>query len=223
MNKKVNYGSLGINYAKQTVQKNDTIRLAVILIGVIVIGGVAFFGYRKYRVSREVAAQLDFGQGLREYMRGAVRETMWPEVQEIFKAGYDRNKSSSLAPYFRLFEANALIEQEKKEEALVIMNEALSMLSSSSPLYTMYATKRALLNIDLGKDDGLEQLKQLAHDEKNVQRDLSLYYLGLYYWSKNDIDAAQREWRLLISLKNNDPKATSEWINLAEKKLEQIV
>jgi hypothetical protein len=96
-------------------------------------------------------------------------------------------------------------------------------MKSSSPLYTLYATKRALIAIDLGKEEGLEQLKTLGYDENNKQRDVALYYLGLYYWSNNDIDGARQVWETLVSLKKADPKATSEWMNMADKKLEQIV
>lgn len=223
MNRKNNYAGLDINYAKKVVREDGYVRLAAIFVGVLAVGGALFFGYRSYTVSKERAAQLDLGEGLREYSNAQMREGLWPDVEELFKAGHDRNKGSRLAPYFTFFQANALIEQNKKEEALLLMDQALNNLPSSSSLYSMYATKRALINIDLGKEVGVEQLKQLAYDEKNLQRDLPLYYLGLYYWSKDDLDAAQSQWELLVSLKNDDQKATSEWIAIAEKKLKQIV
>ena len=44
---------------------------------------------------------------------------------------------------------------------------------------------------------GLQELVSLAREENNPYKDMALFYLGRYYWAKNQIDEAKKAWQEL--------------------------
>lgn len=192
-----------------------------VLVALIATGG--FWGYKKYVMHREQAAQKVFADCMHEYTMVLAGNGTWENVEELSRVGYEDHKNSNLAPYFLALQADALLAQNKQEEAAKIFDTLLTSLPKKSPLYSLYATKRALINIDRGESAGaatmgLEQLKALADDTKNLQRDVALYYLGLYYWSENSIQEAQKAWQELIDMQQ-DQKVPSPWAARAREKM----
>ena len=221
MEKRNSYGTM--SFGGNEYMKNNTgyMNYLFIVLGIAAVAGAGYFGYRWYIVSREQSAQVMFAECLREYEKGVRERQTWADIQALWAAGYARHTQSSLAPYFKAFEANSALKQDKKAEAVALLDAALSLVAASSPLYTVYATKRALINIDLGNEAGLQELEKLAYDKNNIQRDVALYYLGLYHWSKNNIEDAKEAWETLTALPDSPAQATL-WTALAEQKLQQI-
>jgi hypothetical protein len=135
-----------------------------------------------------------------------------------------------MAPYFLVMQADAMLGGNKKElkkQAMLLFDQARSLLPKTSPLSYLYATKQALVSIDTyeGNSDnadeswGVDQLKKLAIDAKNPQRDVALYYLGLYYSSKNQADQATATWKELVAL-HEGQKTASPWASRAQAALQ---
>jgi len=202
-----------------------------VLSGIVVLLAVvgSLVTYKVHVTSREQAAQKTFSECLEEYYKimNGDKSEQWQEVERAFALGYERHKSANLAPYFLAFQAEALVQQKKQPEAIALMDTLLSSLSHSSPLYANYATKRALMKLDLADDAeyqkiGLQELTLLAHDKNNNAKDLALFYLGYYFWSNNDFAGAKKEWTELTELNQKEAKYPSVWAQLAQMKLQQL-
>ncbi|BDC34638.1 hypothetical protein Noda2021_05960 [Candidatus Dependentiae bacterium Noda2021] len=143
-------------------------------------------------------------------------------------AGYEKNKSTGLAPYFLGIRADALVEQGNYQEALALLESMTNSLPTSSALYYPYKTKYALIKLDHVDDQektaALNELQSLAYDASNSNADYALYYLGEYFWQNNETEQAVKTWRDLESTFKSDTKnGQSPWALLAQYKLQQTV
>ena len=194
-----------------------------------ILGGIGsgFLLYRIYVVYREQAAQNVLAQYVQEYhqMQNA-QPADWQRVAKLFQLGSEQQSNSYLAPYFLLFQAEALLREDKKQEALTVMDKLVEQ-SVNSPLLLLFETKRALIKIDEPDEtvqkSGLEELERLAENEKNKFRDTAQFYLGYYYWVNNSIAQAQKIWQILVDDQYKEKLAPSPWVDLVKKKLEHII
>ncbi|HZW61580.1 MAG TPA: tetratricopeptide repeat protein [Candidatus Babeliales bacterium] len=209
------------DYLLEQKEKIDVNRWLIVVLGAAVILSVGYYGYNWYKGNREQAAQKILAECMQEFASAQVGDEPWSSVEQLCKLGYQENSDTNCAPYFLLLQADAFAAQDKKDEALTALNSVLNSLSSSSELYPLFATKRALLMLDIEtqKDAGIEQLKQLANDTSNKQRDMAAYYLGLYYWHNHEQEQAHKVWQELIAMKQSE-QSQSPWIALAQEKLQ---
>ena len=191
------------------------------------VGVSAYSAYGWYATHKEQAAQKVFAECIHEYQKALVDSKMWPNVDMVFKHGYKQHSASTLAPYFLAYRADALYQQDKKDEARELMNQMVQKIPASSPVYNVYRTKMALMNIDGDdadvKQSGFKELETLAHDAKNINRDEALYYLGMYHWSNNELAQAKTVWQELAAMQGADKQSRSPWASAVEEKLQQIV
>ena len=193
---------------------------AVIVIG---IGGYTF-----YKKQKESAAYSTFYDCMQEYQLAIKNSSLWTQVEMQCSLGYEQHSNTNVAPYFLVMKSDALLRQEKREEALTVLDNALQLLPEMSPLLMLYQTKRGLLALDMNdptlQKKALVELDQFAHDAKNSNRDLALYYVGLYYWSHDNLDDARRIWQELITqFPEETGLAVSPWAQAAKEKLSQII
>ena len=200
----------------------------IVVILAILIGGGLYFGGRYYLRSREQAAFATLAEYVEEYDKALNgKEEDWPNLEMLFKMGYDQHSSSYAAPYFLIFQVDALIQQNKNQEALTLMDTLLASLSVHSPFMHACKIKHALLQLDMEdkaiQEKGLAQLQTLVDDKANHFRDVAQYYLGLYYWVLNDLERAKPVWQALTqSQEGLEREKMSVWAELAKEKIEQI-
>lgn len=190
------------------------------VITLMIIG--LWFSYDRYEIYRGKNAQKDLASCMEQYEKAVAAGTdniLWPTVELSCKSGYEKYRGTAIAPYFLGYQAEALIKQHKIDEAIVVMHSMLNKLSKESPLYYIYATKHALLQMDstdsVIRASGFEGLAKLAADVKNAQRDEALYYVGLYNWYNNDFAQAKDAWRQLVELPADTQDQASPWTALA--------
>ncbi len=201
-------------------------RQILMVFGSIVLVAASFFGYRWYRVSREESAQKQFAQYVQEYKQMQKSETKdWDRIEMLFKLGAQQQSNTDLGPYFLAFQSQILVEKDQKGEALKIMDTMLEKVSSSSPLFTLFKTKRALMRLDMAdeavQNNGLQELTQLARDEKNAYKDMALFYLGRYYWSTSNISEAKKVWQELVDQYKHELLTPSPWAQQVQGMLQQ--
>jgi len=206
-------------------RKQQLVRCASIGAGVLVIILGIFFGWRMYVSYREESAHAAFAQQLDLYNQAKAGKNTWANVEMAFKVAHSQHSGSYLAPYFLAFQADALVQQQKTTEALMVMNTMLDALPHSSPFYGLYAGKRALIKLDSNEQtvqqEGLQELTALAQDVHNVHNDMAQFYLASYNWSKNNVDQARQLWQSLADA-NKQAAIASPWATMAADKLEQI-
>lgn len=208
-------------------QRSPYLKYVFIGSGIVLVSGILFFMYRWYVSYRERAAQRVFAQYVTEYRRAYQQGTGWGAVQDLFQLGADQQSGSYLHPYFLAFQADALLKEGKKDEALAVLDKVVASLRSNDPVAPLFKMKHALLQIDMPdaavQQVGLQSLINLAHDETNKFRDAAQFFLGDYYWAQDNMSEAQNVWSALVQSQHDiDMVAVSPWARQAQQKLAQI-
>jgi hypothetical protein len=205
-----------------------------LMLAALLVGG-SYLGYTSWRTSHNEKAQISLMESVNDLNTAvhAMGNAQVPEleVQQLFKSvktdmeiGYSKYKWSSLAPFFLVYQAQAMTYLNEKEEAYSLMQKAVGHFSSSSPYHMMYSIQVALRALDLGKlQEGESQLKVLAAS-KNDMADMAAYYLAHYYL-EHDNKAKGKE--LLKSIVERAKKSSENGLmpfqQLAAQQLEVIV
>lgn len=112
------------------------------------------------------------------------------------------------------------MQQGKNDEAIAIMDKALSHIGKAETLYPLYSIKRSLMKIDSVHkkihDSGIGELEAIASDSTNPMQAMAIYYQGLEPWSRGDKKKATAIWNELVSKGKKD----SQWYQLAQAKIQ---
>jgi tetratricopeptide (TPR) repeat protein len=205
-----------LKYAKQTA-------FAALAAGLIAAG---YYGHRWYRVNQEQSAQQLFSHNVEEFERALEegKKDDWANVESLFKLGYDQYSHSALAPFFLIYQAQAMLKQGKSTQAFQTIDTAVQQMSADSPLADVYKASIALMRIDSNdketQEAGISQLQALADTPLSTGFDIASYYLGLYYMTQNNENKAKEIWQKLIDSQKDQPKmGQSPWAKLAQQKL----
>lgn len=175
-------------------EKNST--YAALFLAIAGVAGAGWFGYSWYKRGQEQAAYKDLAESIEGYVKARNQGQRWADVERGFQSGAQRHSSSALQPYFLVYQADALIELGKQQEALAIMDKALGMIARTNPLYYLYALKRALIRIDMQEaaiqKQGREELHALAKDSSNPAQDMARYYAGVDALLHSDKEAGEK-------------------------------
>ncbi len=189
----------------------------------------SYFGYRWRYTSKQRAAYMVFSDCMNVYNQGfqSADSKKLEEAAAMFDVGYKKHSGSSIAPFFILFQAKSLLENGKREKAIELMESGVKNLSTSSSLFFIYKNSLALMKID-SKDSsvslvGVNSLQDLAYNKNNISRDMSLYYVGLYFDSQNDVEKSKKTFNDLVQLKSEKQFLQSPFVQMAEEKLKQLV
>lgn len=198
----------------------------------VVLGG-GWYGYRGYMRNKSQAASGFLLDYVHEYSAQKGQQVDWAEVAQSFSSEANRYSYTALKPYFLVYEAEQLVRQGKKDEALATMQKAVAELPKQSPLLNLYKTTCALMQLDnvAQRDAGVAALTELSTDTTNIYRDVAAYQLGLYYWITQNVAQAKTVWQELVDSFDQEHRemypmqeklAQSPWLALAKEKLAQI-
>jgi len=217
-------GFQNIFYSNEKSKKYTNMALIAILLGVV--GYTGFYLRRWYLSNREARAQKIFAECLREVNKARKGKGSWYDAQIALQIGYQDHSSSRLAPFLLFFKADTLIEQDNKVEAIKVLKDGLQRLSEKSPFYSLYKTKLALVKLDMDEEmqkQGLDDLEEIACvKDETAGTSAALFYLGSYYWAKEDIAKAIEYWQKLISWESRTKDMGMTYAKIAQEKLKQI-
>lgn len=207
-------------YAKQ---------LSIGLVFMVLLAG-AWMGQRWFNAHKEESAYQLFAQNVEEFQRTMQegRAQDWASVETLFKLGYDQYAGTTVAPYFLVYQAEAMERQGKSlDEVKGVLQRAIKEIPAHSPVLAHYQVKLALIQLDMTQEQeqkaGLESLRALAQDTKSIAHDTAAYYLGLYQMTHNETAQAQDTWKKLAeSQKDVQKLGQSSWAHLAQQRLEQL-
>lgn len=204
--------------------KSNPHYIGAALASLLVAGGGWYF-YRSSVIKQEEAAYAILADCLAEYDQAATGASEWKDVSAMCHAGYEKYSNTKVAPYILDIEADALLAQDKKEEAMEILSMMLSKVGTHSPLYSLYKLKLGLLKTDIADDTvkaaGVQDLEQLAADSHNQYRDVAQFYLGSYYREHGQKEKAVTVWKELVAMNDNlsDKQSSSPWAAMAQEKM----
>ncbi len=191
--------------------------------GVLLAGAGGFYWYHHNAILKEQEAHTVLVDCLAQADEAAQGKVQWADVAAMCQAGYEKFGSTKVAPYILAVQVDALLGQEKQQEALEKLDLMLTKIGSGSPLYSLYTLKHALLTLDLptSQEAGLRELEQLAADTKNIYNDAAQFYLGLYYRSQGQQEKASEIWLSLVARNEHviDNLQRSPWASLAQEKI----
>ncbi len=217
------------DYKQYLRQRDFQIFAILVIVGIAGFGGKYIYDLRQAKIQK--FAQKTFSESMEVYKNAFALNTsneitekekkgMWEETEIAFRTGYLQSKSSTLSPYFLAYQMQALIEQNKYDEAYEILKDAVNKIKKNNLFYYLYQTTLALFEIDNNETQvGLDHLVQLASDKNNPFNDMANFYLGEYYWSINNLEKAKQYFEIIDS---QDSKNESPWINAAKEKLKQL-
>jgi len=191
------------------------IRYIVSILGIACISAVTWYGYSWYTMRRDEKASMALNTIIAEYAKAAEDTTadMGP-LLHLFHEGYTAHASSSVAPFFLIYQSEILLKQGNRQEAIAVIQKAIDGLGSL-PVSYPYKTKHALMMLESADADvqqqGLGALIALAREPKNLYSDSALYFLGRYYMMRDQKEEAKMMWQELVELYEEDSAHASPW------------
>lgn len=215
--------------------------IITLVVGTVV--GLCIYGYSSYRTSKNQNAYKTFMECMRYFdapvndkqksgdididtIHFASREEKWEKVASIFNKAYYDNPSNGISPFFLAFEAEALLNQGKRDRAVELLSQAT--LEIKDPvLKSYYSLKLALMKLDstdneAHRQSGFDMLRALAEDSQNQVQDAALFYLGSHFWYERNFELAKNYWNQLLLSCGPDSKNPSPWAEQAKEKLKLI-
>jgi tetratricopeptide (TPR) repeat protein len=196
--------------------------IALALLLVLALFGALFLS-RWYESYRTEQAHATLAHAIELFERAEQENTnvLWEEADRAFSQGYSHYSGLSLAPYFLAFQSEIALRQGDAVKAREFLGKAVAMMSPKALLYTPYAIKCALMQLESGDPDLVEKgnkaLHALAQDAKNPDRDMARYYEGLTLFESGDRPAAEKVWHDLLG---GAQSADSIWAQIAQAKLD---
>ena len=193
------------------------------LIGLLLVGVLIFgYGYKKIMGNRTAQSQQQLAECLALFDATAAQASPdWHALGETLKNIYAEQSNLVTSPMLSLL-ADVYVHEGDLAKAIQTMDLVLKSLSPSSPLYSLYKIKHALMCLDSLDnklvEDGLAQLTMMAQDKMINAWDEAAYYVGLYYWEKNDIKQASLHWQDLRDMPL-DIEGASPWAARVQAKL----
>lgn len=203
-----------------------------IILGVIAglaLGSAGVFFYLQFsRIARNESAQMALAETFDEMNSAYHNPELWQEVEVAARTGLRQFKGADISPYFISVHVETLIQQNKLQEALELMQEMLTKITPQNPFYFVFKIKYARMKMDSTdkevSNSGLQDLIALSEDPANKNYDEALYYLGNYYLNTGAPDQAVKAWKALVEREKNVREGiVSPWVTLAQHSLQETV
>lgn len=150
----------------------------------------------------------------------------WTQVATLCADAYNQFSNTSLAPFFLTYQAEALLQMRKHDEALVLIKQAHAQLKSQA-LRDFMSVKIALIGMDCStqamQQEGFLELKRLAENSNHMAHEFALYSLGLYFWDNKEFAQAKNYWQqMLVKYAQTDGRSGGVYTEQVKSKLALI-
>lgn len=202
---------------------------------VAILGG-SYAGFTMWRSRLDQRATTAIHDALVEYNTALAAATqpgtaqkdidhLFENVARDMELGHNKYGYSSLAPFFKVLQADALSHLGKHEESYAAIKNVYRSFSASSPYYIIFGIAEAerALALPEHQSEGLKLLQDLAASS-NALQDLAQYKLAEHLLAKGE-KAQAKELLLKITeaAQKLDPQMVSEVDQRAAYLLETIV
>lgn len=200
-----------------------------LIAGALIVSALTGAGIYWYlsSISREENAQRVLSELLTEVDRAYQTPELWMELEIDAKTAWRQYKKSRFAPYFLLIQSEALVQQQKNEEALELLDVLLKDIGNKSPFYYLYKIKAATMRLASADEEqhkqGLKDLEDVAQDTHNTLKDQVMYALASYYQAHDKEEQARQWWERLAQMSDKamEREKVSPWVRLARAYVSQ--
>lgn len=204
-------------------------------LAMVALGSVGGYFWYKDRIARTAhkaytqACVLRDARILKGEERAGAFETAFTDETEKWEA-----TAHAFAEVYKLYphvgigimagaaQVQSLVRLGKFEQARTLMATVVPRITSPQ-LRALFNVTYAQLLLDSDQDADVQRgvglLAQSATTKDNPLQDTALYYLGLYYWHKNDFSNARNYWNQLVLQYQADAQHSSPWVALAQENL----
>lgn len=216
----MDYVAIGSRYLRSYLDSKQ-VRRALIVLVIVGVGFGGFYTNQYFKDNRQQKAILAFNEASAVYLKAFSKELEptntganpdWEEVHLAFKLAYQANEKAEFAPFFLVYQAQALAASQKYQEAADLVGQALGKMSVNSPFYDLYVIMQAAMLIDAESSTGLTQLKNVAENSSSDYSAMAQFYLAQYYLSKNQDELAQQIFKQLAKQENDWAKLAQAYI-----------
>lgn len=216
----------------------------LVLVGFLVLSGATggFFWHRWNAACQSQRAHKELVEVLKLFEAPVVKESTsidkknlaqfysesekWENVASACSEAYKSYSRTAFAPFFLVYQSEALLNIQKKEAALLVLKQAFGLFKGLV-LRDFLRVKMALISMDCQDKElqqkGFEDLKRLAEDSDHAAHEQALYYLGLYYWNNNEFSLAKNYWQqMLVKYAQTDVRSGGVYTELVKPKLALI-
>ena len=150
---------LDIKYTKAVIREyfEDKSNLyTTIALVLFLIGWGGYKAYNYYNVQVQTKAQVQFSEALEVYNKALAMQLLgmnssdksyseWDDAELAFRVGHEQNKSSGIAPFFLVYQAQSLAKKGDYQQALTMLDEAQKGFSLDHWRYLLKITRALIL------------------------------------------------------------------------------
>jgi len=225
-----------LSYSKKKYVKESLVAVAALL-----LAGGGYAGFDWYQKRQNIQAFAGLVEISKAYEAAATKarqlankpaeeqtDNPWEDTQLLLEAIASTHASSSLSPFFVMYQAQLAIDADHDfDKACQLMEQGLRRLPKNSPFYDMFNMKRIKMLLDSPmqniRDTAVAQLEQVAGQKDNYYAQEALWTLGSYQAFYGNMDQAIAAWKTLAGQTTVDKELiSSPWVSQAQEKLKTL-
>lgn len=225
-----------LSYSKKKYVKESLVVAGALFLA---LSGYAAFGWYQQRqnvqafaglieISKAYEAALAKVRELESKPEEERTENPWEDTQLLLEAIAGTHASSSLSPFFVMYQAQLALDADHDfDKACQLMEQGLRRLAKNSPFYDMFNLKRIKMLLDSPmqdvRDKAIADLERVAAQKDNYYSEEALWTLGSYQAFYGNMDQAVAAWTTLAQ-EGQSEKAliSSPWVSQAQEKLKTL-
>ena len=225
-----------LRYSKKKYVKESLVAAAAIFLAVGCYAGFSWYQKRQniqafaglVEISKAYEAAVTKARELQNKPAEEQTENPWEDTQLLLEAIASTHASSSLSPFFVMYQAQLALDADHDfDKACQFMEQGLRRLSKNSPFYDMFNLKRIKMLLDSPmqdvRDKAVAQLEQIACQKDNYYAQEALWTLGSYQAFYGNMDQAIAAWTKLAQETTSEKELmSSPWVSQAQEKLKTL-
>lgn len=225
-----------MHYSKKKYVKEGILGIFATII--ILTGYVGFSWYQKRQNMKAFAALIEISKSYQASLQKAHEldqktaedrtENPWEDTQLLLEALSSTHTTSSLSPFFLMYQAQLALDIDHDlDAALILMKKGLNRLPKKSPLYGLFEMKYTKMLLDSPmqniRDQAVVTLEKIGCNDEHYFAQEALWILGSYQAFYGNMDAAITAWKKLASITQSETELIkSPFVIQAQDKLKTL-
>jgi len=230
-----NYYLLIVKYSEKKFVKEAALSILAIL---LLLGGrFAFDWYTNQQNIDAFAGLVEISKSYEKSLATAREqssksaddqvENPWEDTELLLDSIASTHSSSSLSPFFTMYQAELALEKDGDyDAACALMEKGVRRLSKKSIYYDMFNLKRIKMLLDspeeTASNQALQELQNITVNADNYYQQEALYILATYYEFNKDMEKSIELLTTLAQTKIDKALIVSPFVTQAQEKLKAL-